>query len=80
MFEPEMAQARLVWAQCCVLTTVLDDYFDGGIPIQELQTFLQAVRMWDPGRVSELPDRVHDSERHRQGGLTETSLTISNTT
>lgn len=58
MFEPEMAPARLVWARCCVLTTVLDDYFDAGMPLAELQTFLQAVRMWDPRLVSELPDRA----------------------
>ena len=56
MFEPEMAQARLAWARCGVLTTVLDDYFDSGTPIQELQTFLQAVRAWDPNLVSGLPD------------------------
>ncbi|KAG0622099.1 hypothetical protein M758_3G072200 [Ceratodon purpureus] len=58
MFEPEMAQARLVWARCCVLTTVLDDYFDNGTPVEELQTFLQAVRAWDPRLVHGLPDRA----------------------
>jgi hypothetical protein len=44
MFEPEMAKARLVWARCCVLTTVLDDYFDVGGTIEELRLFLEAVK------------------------------------
>ncbi|KAH8967051.1 hypothetical protein BDL97_03G057700 [Sphagnum fallax] len=47
MFEPEMAKARLVWARCCVLTTVLDDYFDVGGTIEELRLFLEAVKRWD---------------------------------
>ncbi len=46
MFEPEMAKARLVWARCCVLTTVLDDYFDVGGTIEELRLFLEAVKRW----------------------------------
>jgi hypothetical protein len=44
MFEPEMAQARLVWARCCVLTVVLDDYFDVAGTIEELRLFLEAVK------------------------------------
>lgn len=58
MFEPEKAQARLVWAKCCVLTTALDDYFDCGTTVQELKTFLQGVRAWDPRLVHGLPDRA----------------------
>jgi hypothetical protein len=44
MFEPEMAQARLVWARCSVLATVLDDYFDVAGTIEELRLFLEAVK------------------------------------
>jgi hypothetical protein len=33
-----------VWARCCVLTTVLDDYFDVGGTIEELRLFLEAVK------------------------------------
>ncbi len=44
MFEPEMAQARLVWAQCSVLATLLDDYFDVAGTIEELRLFLEAVK------------------------------------
>lgn len=44
MFEPEMAPARSVWARSCVLTTVLDDYFDVGGTVEELRVLLQAVR------------------------------------
>lgn len=59
MFEPEMAPARMVWARCCVLTTVLDDYFDdGSATLGELRSFLEAVRRWDPRLVAELPDRA----------------------
>nr|UPQ49787.1 isoabienol synthase [Pulvigera lyellii] len=59
MFEPEMGPARLVWARCCVLTIILDDYFDDGCAsLDELRTFLQAVRMWNPRMASELPDRA----------------------
>ncbi|CAK9269813.1 unnamed protein product [Sphagnum jensenii] len=47
MFEPEMAQARLVWARCSVLATVLDDYFDVAGTIEELRLFLEAVKRWD---------------------------------
>jgi hypothetical protein len=44
MFEPEMAQARLVWARCCVLAVVLDDYFDVAGTIEELRLFSEAVK------------------------------------
>lgn len=58
LFEPEMAQARVVWAQCYVLITVLDDYFDNCAPVDELRIFLQAVRSWDPKLVQGLPERA----------------------
>lgn len=48
MFEPEMVQTRLAWARYCVLTTVLDDYFDVGTSVEELRVFMQAVRTWNP--------------------------------
>lgn len=58
MFEPEMVQARLVWARCCVLTTVLDDYFDHGTPVEELRVFVQAVRTWNPELINGLPEQA----------------------
>ncbi len=44
MFEPEMAQARLVFARCAVLATIIDDYFDVAGTIEELRLFLEAVK------------------------------------
>jgi hypothetical protein len=58
LFEPDMAQARVVWTQCYVLITVLDDYFDNCAPVDELRVFLQAVRAWDPTLVKGLPERA----------------------
>nr|PNR50575.1 hypothetical protein PHYPA_009761 [Physcomitrium patens] len=58
MFEPEMVQARLVWARCCVLSTVLDDYFDDGTPVEELRVFVQAVRTWNPELINGLPEQA----------------------
>jgi hypothetical protein len=59
LFEPDMAQARMVWTQSFVLLTVLDDYFDTCAPLAELRVFLHAVKMWDPALVDgQLPDRA----------------------
>lgn len=58
LVEPDMAQARMVCAQCGVLITVLDDYFDNCAPLAELRIFLQAVLAWDPALVRGLPKRA----------------------
>nr|UPQ49783.1 sandaracopimaradiene synthase [Phaeoceros carolinianus] len=48
MHEPELADARRVWAQAGAIITVVDDYFDVGTPIQELRQFASAINSWDP--------------------------------
>lgn len=58
LVDPDMAQARVVCAQCSVLITVLDDYFDNCAPLAELRIFVQAVLAWDPALVRELPKRA----------------------
>jgi len=58
LFEPELAQARVVWSQCYVLITILDDYFDNCAPLEELRIFLKAVKAWDPALVQGLPERA----------------------
>lgn len=44
---PDMAHARVVWAPCFVLITILDDYFDNCAPLAEFRTFVQTVVEWD---------------------------------
>nr|BAJ39816.1 ent-kaurene synthase [Liochlaena subulata] len=45
---PELSPARLVWAQNCVLTTVVDDYFDVGGTLPDMRRFLEAFKEWNP--------------------------------
>nr|UPQ49777.1 ent-kaurene synthase [Pallavicinia lyellii] len=45
---PELSPARYVWARNCVLTTVVDDFFDVGSTLAEMQKFVAATKEWDP--------------------------------
>ncbi|KAH9310980.1 hypothetical protein KI387_026015, partial [Taxus chinensis] len=43
LFSPEMSAARIAWTKNAVLTTVIDDFYDVGGSIAELECFLEAV-------------------------------------
>ncbi|PSR92592.1 Ent-kaur-16-ene synthase [Actinidia chinensis var. chinensis] len=47
LFSPELSDARLSWAKNGVLTTVIDDFFDIGGSIEELENLIQLVEKWD---------------------------------
>ncbi|KAL6546935.1 Ent-kaurene synthase TSP4, chloroplastic [Orobanche minor] len=47
IFAPEHSDARMSWAQNGVLTTVVDDFFDVGGSIEELENLIQLVKIWD---------------------------------
>ncbi|KAL6984309.1 Ent-kaurene synthase TSP4, chloroplastic [Sarracenia purpurea var. burkii] len=47
LFSPELSEARLSWAKNGVLTTVVDDFFDIGGSIEELENLIQLVEKWD---------------------------------
>nr|AOG18230.1 diterpene synthase [Taiwania cryptomerioides] len=48
LFSPEMSAVRIVWTKNLLLTLVIDDFYDAGGSIEELQCFLEAVKRWDP--------------------------------
>ena len=43
LFSPELSDARMSWAKNGVLTTVIDDFFDIGGSIEELENLIQLV-------------------------------------
>ncbi|KAL7605320.1 hypothetical protein Lser_V15G15694 [Lactuca serriola] len=45
--SPELSDARISWAKSCMLTTVMDDFFDGGGSIDELVNLVQTVEKWN---------------------------------
>ncbi|KAH9310981.1 hypothetical protein KI387_026016, partial [Taxus chinensis] len=58
LFSPEMSAARIAWTKNAVLTTVIDDFYDVGGSIPELQCFLEAVNRWDPAKIFSFSDSV----------------------
>ncbi|KAL6567607.1 Ent-kaurene synthase TSP4, chloroplastic [Orobanche gracilis] len=52
IFAPEHSDARMSWAQNGVLTTVVDDFFDVGGSIEELENLIQLVKILDDVDVS----------------------------
>ncbi|XP_022952921.1 ent-kaur-16-ene synthase, chloroplastic isoform X1 [Cucurbita moschata] len=46
--DPELHDARIAWAQNGVLTTVVDDFYDGGGSEEELDNLIELVEKWDP--------------------------------
>ncbi|KAI8553214.1 hypothetical protein RHMOL_Rhmol06G0326800 [Rhododendron molle] len=47
LFSPELYDARISWAKNGVLTTVVDDFFDIGGSLVELENLIQLVEKWD---------------------------------
>ncbi|MCL7028698.1 hypothetical protein MKW94_025769 [Papaver nudicaule] len=47
LFSPEVSDARLMWAKNAVLTTMVDDFFDGGGSREELVNFSKLVEKWN---------------------------------
>nr|AEF33360.2 ent-kaurene synthase [Scoparia dulcis] len=47
IFSPELSDARMSWAKNGVLTTVVDDFFDGGGSMEELRNLVHLVERWD---------------------------------
>ncbi|XP_052178339.1 ent-kaurene synthase TSP4, chloroplastic isoform X2 [Diospyros lotus] len=47
LFSPELSDSRMSWAKNGVLTTVVDDFFDIGGSIEELENLIQLVEKWD---------------------------------
>ncbi|KAJ9168447.1 hypothetical protein P3X46_019968 [Hevea brasiliensis] len=45
--DPHLSDARISWAQNCVLTTVVDDFFDFGGSMEELLNLIELVHRWD---------------------------------
>ncbi|CAM6082817.1 unnamed protein product [Calypogeia fissa] len=45
---PEFSPARLVWIRNCVLTTVIDDFFDVGGTFTDMRRFVAAFKEWNP--------------------------------
>lgn len=54
LFEPEYSLARIVWACCGVLTTIIDDLFDVKGSLEELNGFMHVVNCWDPMEAKDL--------------------------
>nr|UPQ49779.1 ent-kaurene synthase [Azolla filiculoides] len=48
LFAPEFSRARVVWTTTCILTTLIDDYFDVKGALDELVLFYDAIQRWDP--------------------------------
>nr|UPQ49775.1 kolavenol synthase [Odontoschisma prostratum] len=44
---PELAPARWAWARMCVMTTLIDDYFEAAT-LTDQRKFVAAAREWDP--------------------------------
>lgn len=47
IFQPELSDARMSWAKNSVLTTVIDDFFDVGGSMEELNNLIQLFKKWD---------------------------------
>nr|QWD59165.1 diterpene synthase class I [Aconitum carmichaelii] len=46
LFPPELFDARMSWAKNSVLTTVVDDFYDGGGSREELLNLIELVEKW----------------------------------
>ncbi|XP_015082595.1 ent-kaur-16-ene synthase, chloroplastic isoform X1 [Solanum pennellii] len=47
IFQPELSDARMSWAKNGVLTTVIDDFFDVGGSMEELNNLILLFKKWD---------------------------------
>lgn len=46
IFHPELSDARMSWAKNGVLTTVVDDFFDVGGSMEELNNLIQLFKKY----------------------------------
>ncbi|XP_006665090.2 stemar-13-ene synthase-like [Oryza brachyantha] len=47
LFPPELSAARVAWSQNAVLTTAVDDLFDGEGSMEELRNLVEVIEKWD---------------------------------
>ncbi|OQU83684.1 hypothetical protein SORBI_3005G161600 [Sorghum bicolor] len=47
VFPCELYDASIAWTQKCILTTVVDDFFEGGGSTKELRNFVTLIEKWD---------------------------------
>ncbi|CAO2039327.1 unnamed protein product [Urochloa humidicola] len=50
VFPSELSDARISWIQNCILTVVVDDFFDGGGSREELKNLTELFEKWDAHR------------------------------
>ncbi|KAJ3693507.1 hypothetical protein LUZ60_008987 [Juncus effusus] len=47
IYFPELVNTRIIWAKNAVLTTIVDDFFDIGGSVQELENLIHLFEKWD---------------------------------
>uniref|UniRef100_K3YYW0 Uncharacterized protein n=2 Tax=Setaria italica TaxID=4555 RepID=K3YYW0_SETIT len=47
IFPPELYHASIAWIQNSILTTIVDDFFDGGGSTEELENLVTLIEKWD---------------------------------
>ncbi|KAL6634117.1 hypothetical protein ACP70R_026788 [Stipagrostis hirtigluma subsp. patula] len=47
VFTWKFPEARIAWIKNCLLTTVVDDFFDNGGSIEELKNLIALIEKWD---------------------------------
>nr|AAQ72565.1 ent-kaurene synthase like-6 [Oryza sativa Japonica Group] len=47
MFPSELSEARIAWTQNCILTTTVDDFFDGDGSKEEMENLVKLIEKWD---------------------------------
>ncbi|XP_052136680.1 stemod-13(17)-ene synthase isoform X2 [Oryza glaberrima] len=47
LFPCELSDARIAFSQNCMLTTMVDDFFDGGGSMEEMVNFVALIDEWD---------------------------------
>lgn len=47
MFPAELSEARIAWSKSSVLTTIVDDLFDTGDSMEELENLVTLFDLWD---------------------------------
>ncbi|XP_078166434.1 ent-kaur-16-ene synthase, chloroplastic-like isoform X2 [Carex rostrata] len=47
LFSPDVSEARIAWCKGSVLGTIVDDFFDVGGSIEELESFVALFDRWD---------------------------------
>ncbi|XP_051135501.1 class I diterpene synthase 2, chloroplastic-like [Andrographis paniculata] len=54
MADPELAQARITFAQCTVLSTVIDDFIDNYGSKEEFTSLVELLKNWDKQKLEEI--------------------------